>query len=134
MSRRTGNRAEENSPIGFTAILCGTCDEGEPADLAVLRQTVRRTPHAMLVRAHCPLGQMWCQARSTPANAGRTLLVQPCTTGRVPVGSAILISPVRTVADLATVARWLETTPVDADALPPHLRQIQRPRHQSNRN
>lgn len=131
MNRRPG---DGHAPVGFTVVVCDTCDDEAPADLAVLRRTVRRTPHGMLVRARCALGRMWCHTRNSSGNGGRAVLVQPCTTGRSPLGAAILIGPVRTADDLATVAQWLESTPMDATVLPPHLRRIPHPRHRSTRN
>jgi hypothetical protein len=127
------NGFAKNAPTGFTVVVCDTCDD-EPADLAVLRQTIRQSPHGMLVRAQCPLGRMWCHTRKTSGESGRVVLVQPCTTARAPLGAAIFVGPVCTADDLAAVARWLETSPTDAAALPPHLREILHPRHQSTRN
>jgi hypothetical protein len=121
MSSRPRDRFEENAPTGFTVMLCDACGDGEPPDLSSLRQTVRRTSHGMLVRVHCLLGRMWCRTREASGNRGVVLLLQRCTTGRRPLGSAILVGPVRTVDDFAAVARWLDETPMDADLLPAHL-------------
>lgn len=125
------NESEHSPAAGFTVIVCDTCADGGLPDIALLRETVRRSPHGMLVRAHCPLGTMLCHARKASANAGRVVLVQPCTTGRDPLGAAVIVGPVRTAEDLAALARWLKTTPVDVNTLPSRLRGIPHSRRQS---
>lgn len=119
---------------GFTVIVCDTCADAGPQDLAPLRETVRRSPHGMMVRVHCPLGTLYCHARKAAANTGRVVLVQPCTVDRSPVGLAVVVAPVRTADDVAVLARWLETDPTDARALPVRLRGIPRSRRQSTWN
>lgn len=129
-------RREDSVPdpaAGFTAVICDTCADGGQ-DLEPLRETVRRSPHGMLVRVHCPLGMVYCHAREASTSAGRVVLVQPCTASRIPLGSAVIVGPVRTADDLAAVARWLETTPIDESALPARLRRIPHPWQQSIRN
>ena len=134
MSSRPRDRLQEDAPTGFTVILCDTCGDRESPHLSSLRQTIRRTLHGMLVRVPCPFGQMWCHTRKAPGNGGPVLLVQPCTTDRRPLGPAILIGPVHTVEDFVSVARWLDTTPMDVDLLPSHLRRISHPTRQVHRN
>ncbi|GGM90135.1 hypothetical protein GCM10011609_28800 [Lentzea pudingi] len=118
---------------GFTAITCGTCLT-EEHDLELLRETIRRSVHGMLVRVHCPLGRIYCKAREGSAHSGWILIVQPCTAGRSPVGSAVIVGPIRTADDLVAVTGWLETDPLDGSTLPARLRRIQHPRQQSIQN
>ncbi|SER34235.1 hypothetical protein SAMN05216188_110162 [Lentzea xinjiangensis] len=129
-------RREDSKPnpaAGFTAAICGACSDGEH-DLELLREAVRRSTHGMLMRIDCPLGTMYCHGRKASASAGPVILVQPCTISRSPLGSAVIVGPVRTADDLAAVASWLGTTPIDGSGLPPRLRMIQHSRQQSIRN
>lgn len=133
--RRPQHSAEKDSHAGFTVVLCDDCeDDGELPILAVLRETIRRSSHGVLVRARCSLGRLWCHARKTSGPAGRAVLVQPCTSSRTPLGTVILVGPVRTADDLAALARWLQSVPLTVTELPPRLCQIANQRHPARRN
>ena len=119
---------------GFTLIVCETCADAGPQDLAPLRETVRRSPHGVMVRVRCPLGTLFCHARKAVANAGRVVLVQPCTADRSPLGAAVVVGPVRTAADVAALVRWPEMTPIDEDTLPVRLRRTSRSSRRSTWN
>lgn len=140
MDRRPRHSIEKGSHTGFTVVFCEDCEDGDCEDngelpiLAVLRETIRRSPHGVLVRARCPLGRLWCHARRTSGPAGRAVLVQPCTVGRRPLGTVIVVGPVRTADDLTALARWLESVPLAVTGLPPRLRQIANQRHPVRRN
>lgn len=129
MARKPRRSTENNSQTGFTAIFCDSCEEsGELPLLDALRETIRRSPNGVLVRATCPLGRMWCHTRkiSAPQATGQVVLVQRCTSStRRPLGPVILVGPVETGEDVAALTRWLETTPLAVDELPQRLRRIQ---------
>ncbi|MEV0089485.1 hypothetical protein [Saccharopolyspora sp. NPDC050642] len=128
MDRKPRRSTENNSQTGFTVIFCDSCGEsGELPLLDALRETIRRSPNAVLVRAACPLDRMWCHARkaSTPQATGQVVLVQRCTSTRQPLGPTILVGPVETAEDIAELTRWLETTPLAVDGLPQRLRRLQ---------
>ena len=109
------------SAVGFTAVLCDDC-QGLPA-LDALRETVRRTPHGVLVRAPCQLGKLWCSTRTKASGAsGTVVLVQPCDVERRPTGPVIPVGPIRTRTDLAALTGWMTATPLTADSLPARLR------------
>ncbi|MEU5845322.1 hypothetical protein [Saccharopolyspora shandongensis] len=133
MDRKPRRTTENEAQTGFTAIFCGSCGEsGELPLVAALRETVRRSPHGVLVRAACPLGHLWCHIRktSTAHATGQVVLVQRCTSTRRPLGPIILVGPVETAEDIAELTRWLETTPATVDGLPQRLRRF----HQAVQN
>jgi hypothetical protein len=127
---QTPQSTRQHTNSGFTVALCDDCsNNGESSTLAVLQETVRRSTHAVLIRAHCPLRRLWCHTRKGARTAGHVVLVQRCTTSRKPLGAAIVVGPVRTADDITALAHWLESTPLTASELPARLRQIstQRP-------
>lgn len=136
MDRRPRRSTENDSQTGFTVIVCDGCEGGELPLLAVLRDTIRRSPNAVLVRARCPLGRLWCHARkiSAPAESGHLVLVQRCTSTRRPLGPVIPVGPVETDEDLAALTRWLETTSLSTEDLPSRLRRIPSLRHRAAQN
>ncbi|MEV0704278.1 hypothetical protein AB0I53_41065 [Saccharopolyspora sp. NPDC050389] len=137
MAPRPHRRTESNPRTGFTVILCDSCeDDGQLPILAALRDTIRRCPNAVLVRANCPLGRLWCHTRKTTTlrAAGHLVLVQRCTIARQPLGAVMLVGPVRTAEDLTALTRWLETTPENIDELPQRLHWNQHHRRQATRN
>ncbi|MCI2419797.1 hypothetical protein MOQ72_20325 [Saccharopolyspora sp. K220] len=137
MTRQPRRRTKKNSDTGFTVILCDSCgNNGQLPILGALRDTIRRCPNAVLVRAHCPLGRLWCHVEitSTPRTGGHLVLVQRCTGTREPVGAVMPVGPVRTTEDLTALTRWLETTPVSIDELPRRLHWFHHHRRQATRN
>ncbi|MBB3051527.1 hypothetical protein FHS23_002550 [Prauserella isguenensis] len=125
----------QHTDSAFTVVLCDDCGGDEPAAaLDALRDVVRRSPHAVLVRAHCPLGRLWCRARTKAHTAGRVVLVQPCTTDRTPTGATVIVGPVRTAGDVAALTHWLESTPLTPGALPARLRQVENRRRRTGLN
>ncbi|GAA2803801.1 hypothetical protein [Saccharopolyspora taberi] len=136
MATQARHSTENDSRSGLTAIVCDSCgDSGERPLLAALRETIRRLPHAVLLRTTCPLGRMWCHTRkiSAPYGAGQVVLVQRCTDTRRPLGPVILVGPVETAEDVAELTRWLETRPLEVESLPRRLRRLQNA-HRSNQN
>jgi len=132
MASATPHSAENNSPSSLTAIICDSCeDNGERPLLAALKETIRRLPHAVLVRTRCPFSQVWCHTRKTsaPRGAGQVVLVQRCTEARRPLGPAILVGPVATAEDVTVLTRWLESSSLAIDSLPPRLRRLQNTDH-----
>jgi len=77
---------------------------------------------------------VYCRARQASVNAGRVLVVQPCDADRSPLGSAVIVGPLRTPDDLAVAARWLDRSLLDETALPLRLRGIPHPQRQSVQN
>lgn len=116
--------AERQNQTGYTAVLCEAC---EPSDdlgvLDALSNSVRRSPHGVLVRSPCQLGKLWCHTRrNSRCTKGQVLLVQPCDIRRQPLGPAILVGPIQTSADISDVTLWLESAPTSAEGLPARLR------------
>ncbi|MDA3630845.1 hypothetical protein OU415_35845 [Saccharopolyspora sp. WRP15-2] len=132
MASAEPHSAENNSLSGLTAIICDSCeDNGERPLLAALKETIRRLPHAVLVRTPCPFSQMWCHTRKISASrgAGQVVLVQRCTDTRRPLGPVIVVGPVETADDVALLTRWLETKPLAVASLPQRLRRLQNTEH-----
>lgn len=123
--------------LGMTIVYCGG-EACTPADLPVrdrLREVVRRSRHAVLMRAPCVLGALGCPAGlGSGARRDGLIVVQPCSTAeRDSRGAAIPIGPVRTPADLDTVCAWLLDGGLDPGTLPERLRyRIRRPQPQLN--
>jgi hypothetical protein len=98
----------------FTVAVCQApaCDTGgDPGLLDVLRDTVRRCPHGVLVRTGCMLGLSACRPRwlrPHPGTAGTMVVVQPCGLDRVPHGSPVCVGPVRDPGDTRLLRAWLE--------------------------
>lgn len=114
---------------GFTAVLCtargcGTGDAGTVARPLVeaLRSVVAGSEHGVLVSAGCLLGAAACARRPTAP----VVVVQPCDADRRPVGGALGIGPLRTVADVATLGAWLRAGRLDPGLLPAHLLDVHR--------
>lgn len=127
---------EQEAQTGFTAVLCDDCeyDDGLPI-LDALANSVRRSPHGVLVRSPCQLGPLWCHSRKNSRRTnGSMLLVQPCDTHREPLGPVITVGPIRTPNDLITVAGWLETAPTSAADLPKRLCRTLTDRGPASRN
>ena len=99
--------------LGYTVVLCvdERCGSAEIRGiLQRLGEVVRSCPHAMLVRASCPLGPAACAGcESGPGEgSGAMLMVQRCTgETREPFGSATVLRPVRIGADLEEICTWL---------------------------
>ncbi|MEB3366531.1 hypothetical protein [Saccharopolyspora mangrovi] len=127
---------EQQAQTGFTAVLCDDCahDDGLPI-LDALGNSVRRSPHGILVRSPCQLGPLWCHTRKNSQRTnGPMLLLQPCDTDRQPIGPVITVGPIRTPNDLAAIARWLETAPTSVTGLPKRLLQALTDRRRASTN
>jgi hypothetical protein len=86
----------------------------------MLRASIRRCPNAMLVTTGCLLGQLICATR--PPLEGVILLLQPCSTQRIPTGPAQWMGPVDDTEDARAVCDWLEQGNWERHTLPAHLR------------
>jgi hypothetical protein len=115
----TSGRCPTSHP--FTIAICGSCGAGPAAQLLqMLRASIRRCPHGMLVTTECLLGHLTCATR--PSHEGVMLLLQPCSTQRLPVGPAQWMGPVNDTADARAVCDWLEQGNWEPHTLPDHLR------------
>lgn len=115
----TSGRCSTSHP--FTVAICRSC-AAEPAAqlLQMLRASIRRCPNAMLVTTGCVLGQLTCATR--PPLEGVILLLQPCSTQRIPTGPAQWMGPVDDTEDARAVCDWLEQGNWERHTLPAHLR------------
>jgi hypothetical protein len=115
----TSGRCSTSHP--FTIALCGRCS-GAPATqlLQMLRASIRRCPHGMLVTTECLLGHLTCATR--PPHEGVMLLLQPCSIQRTPTGPAQWMGPVNDIADARAVCDWLEEGHWQRHTLPDHQR------------
>ncbi|WND56124.1 hypothetical protein NWT09_27195 [Mycolicibacterium sp. jd] len=105
----------------FTVAACAACAPGAAADvMPKLRAVVRNCPHAVLVMTECLLGRLACTGRDS--DRGVMLLLQPCTTDRVPVASVQWVGPVRTESEAQTVCEWIAAGIWDPSTLPMTLR------------
>lgn len=109
---------------GYTALSCvaprcGLADDATVGEelLDALRRVVRASRDGVLVSAGCLLGAGVCAARPVAP----VVVVQPCDTERRPTSPALVIGPLRTGADVASLAGWLRAGDLDARLLPPHL-------------
>lgn len=120
-----GHSTERRAQTGYTAVLCDTCDYDDALPvLDALGNSVRRSPHGVLVRTPCQLGQLWCRSRKKRQRTnGPILLVQPCDARRKPLGTVVAVGPIRTPEDLRAVTQWLESSPTSAEGLPARLHQ-----------
>jgi hypothetical protein len=113
--------ARSSTSRPFTVAVCTSC-AAEPATrlLQMLRASVRRCPHGMLVITACLLGQFTCATR--PSHNGVMLVLQPCSTDRIPTGPPQWVGPVNNSVDARTVRDWLEQGNWERHRLPDHLR------------
>jgi hypothetical protein len=102
----------------FTVAVCTACD-GETFLMARLREMVRSCPHGMLVATRCLLGEFTCATRGS---RGAMLLLQPCTTDRVPTAAIHWLGPIRTESDAAEACAWISDGVWARDTLPLTLR------------
>lgn len=115
--------------LGWTVIACtgsGCCSTLGATALDRLGAVVRTSRHAILVSAPCPFGSAACPAAGGYAfGKGVTLIVQRCTVDpRRPIGSAVIVGPVRTDAEIDLVCRWMALGELDPRALPERLRRV----------
>jgi hypothetical protein len=117
------------SEPGFTAVVCTAsgCGRGDPGTVAAqlfgsLRAAVRASRLGVLVSTGCLLGRSACHVRATAP----VVLVQPCDAGRKPVAAAVRVGPLRTAADVESLASWLRVGDLDPALLPVHLLEIHR--------
>ena len=115
----TSGRCSTSHP--FTVVICRNC-AAQPAEqlLQMLRASIRRCPHAMLVTTGCLLGHLTCATRQS--HKGMILLLQPCSTHRVPTGPAHWMGPVVDTADARALCDWLEQGNWQSRPLPVRLR------------
>jgi hypothetical protein len=74
----------------------------------------------MLVTTECLLGRLTCATR--PSQQGVLLLLQPCSTQRIPTRPAQWMGPVNGTEDARAVCDWLERGNWECHTLPAHLR------------
>jgi hypothetical protein len=60
--------------------------------------------------------------------------VQPCTPARQPSGPAVLVGPIRDIADAAELCDWLQRGTLTADRLPDRLRTYARTLRRASTN
>jgi len=114
----TSGRRSTSDP--FTVAICGSCAPAPAAQLLqMLRASIRRCPHGMLVTTGCLLGHLTCAGR--PSREGVMLVLQPCSTRRIPTGPAQWVGPVNDTVDARAVCDWLEQGDWQRHALPVHL-------------
>jgi hypothetical protein len=89
----------------FTVAICTSC-AAEPPErlLPMLRASIRSCPHGMLVTTGCLLGRLTCATR--PSQQGVLLLLQPCSTQRIPTGPAQWMGPVNDTEDARALCDW----------------------------
>jgi hypothetical protein len=115
----TSARCSTSHP--FTLAICTRCSaEPETELLQMLRASIRRCPHGMLVTTECLVRQLTCATR--PPHEGVVLLLQPCSTARIPTAPAQWIGPVTGTDDERAVRDWVEQGAWDRHKLPAHLR------------
>jgi hypothetical protein len=109
---------------GYTALSCVApgCGFGDDATVgaevvAALREVVRAGEQGVLVSSGCFLGAGVCAARPTAP----VVVVQPCDDARRPTSCALVIGPLRTGADVASLGGWLRAGDLDPRLLPAHL-------------
>lgn len=114
---------------GYTAFRCAApgCGEGDDGSTAAatfeaLRAVVGAGRHGVLVTTGCLFGGAFCRGRP----GAPIVLVQPCDADRHPTVCAVLVGPLRTVTDVATLDAWLRAGHLDAALLPPHLLDVHR--------
>jgi hypothetical protein len=105
----------------FTVAFCRSC-RAEPGleVLEALRATIRRCDHGVLVVTECMLGVLTCRARVH--GPGAIVLLQPCSTERVPNEAARWIGPINDQDDVCVVCDWVAGGEWDCHALPARLR------------
>jgi len=72
-----------------------------------LRGVIRRCPQGALVLSECVFGDHDCDLRWN--GAGVMVMLQPCTTDRVPSGRMQAIGPIASRDDVEAVCEWLES-------------------------
>src|ERR1700730_2426152 len=105
----------------FIVAICTNC-AAEPSErlLQMLRASIRRCPHGMIMTPACLLGHLTCATR--PSQQGVLLLLQPCSTQRIPTGPAQWMGPVHDTEDARAARAWLEQGNWERRTLPAHLR------------
>ena len=104
----------------FTVVACQGCTP-HLTDMVMprLREVVRGCPHGVLVVTRCLMGRLGCAARGP--ERGVVLLLQPCTTERVPVSAVHWAGPIHTEVEAETVCRWISAGRWDRSELPLNL-------------
>jgi hypothetical protein len=110
-----------STPRPFTIAICTRCSAGPQNELLqMLRASIRRSRHGMLVTTDCLLGQLTCATGRS--HEGAMLVLQPCSTQRTPTSPAQWIGPVTGTADARAVRDWVAQGHWDRRRLPAHLR------------
>jgi hypothetical protein len=105
----------------FTITICMRCSAERHTDvLQMLRPSIRRCPHGILVTTECLLGQLTCATR--PPHDGVILMLQPCSTARIPTAPAQWLGPITNTAQARAARDWIEQGNWDRHAPPAHLR------------
>jgi hypothetical protein len=105
----------------FTVAACTDCaGELRSSVIESLRRVIRRCPHGALVLSECVFGDWDCDLRLS--GPGVMVMMQACTTDRVPVGPMLAIGPIANQEDVVAVCDWLERGKWDYRTLPEQLR------------
>jgi hypothetical protein len=105
----------------FTVVTCTDCARGQGSSvIESLRGVIRRCPQGALVLSGCVLGDQDCDLR--PCASGVMVMMQACTTDRVPRGPMLAIGPIAGQEDVVAVCEWLERGRWDYPTLPERLR------------
>jgi hypothetical protein len=105
----------------FTVAVCTDCaGEQRSSLIESLREVIRRCSHGALVLSECVFGDLHCDLRWS--RSGVVVMMQACTTDRVPRGPMLAIGPIACPDDVEAVCEWLERGRWDYRALPERLR------------
>jgi hypothetical protein len=105
----------------FTVVVCTDCSGAQGSSLIEsLRGVIRRCSHGALVLSECVFGDLDCDLRWS--GSGVMVMMQACTTDRVPRGRMLAIGPIAAQEDIEAVCEWLERGRWDYRILPERLR------------
>ena len=105
----------------FTVAMCTDCaGESSSSLIESLRGVIRRCAQGALVLSECVFGDHDCDLRL--CGPGVMVMMQPCTTDRVPRGPMLAIGPIAGPEDVEALCEWLERGKWDYRTLPEPLR------------